>query len=311
MASAQGTTLVAAEDSPNLPLIGYLSAGSGQDPLRQLFLRGLEELGYVQGKNFRFEYRSAKGKRDRLPALAAELVGLNPAVIVPSGPTAAGPLLKATQTIPIVMPNASSDPVKWGFVKSLSQPGGNVTGISIGEKGLGSKRMELLKEALPAIRHVVFLNPHQGPTYLEEYRQVAKTLDFEFEAVDVRSDGDIEQAFAKAATLRSGAVLVERNTLTLRNADKIGELALKHRIPTMNNQRIFVEKEGLMSYGVSYPANWRRAAVLVDKILKGAKPATIPVEPPQLELVVNLKTAQKIGVTIPPEILLEANEVIK
>lgn len=293
-------------------VIGFRRDGGAQDNSGlKLFLQGLEALGYVEGKNFRFERRSAQGKRDRLAELAADLIGLNPAVIVPSGPTAAGPLLKATKSIPIVMPNAGSDPVGLGFVKTLSEPGGNATGIAIGAPGLGSKKMELLKEALPSVRSVVFMNPHNQPAYLTEYMDTARALRIKFEVVNVRSGGDIDEFFARIATFRPDAVVTERVSLTLRNAGKIGELALKSRIPIMSNQRVFVEMGALMSYGVNYAANWRRAAVFVDKILKGANPATLPVEPPQLEFVINLTTAEKIGVTIPPEILLEANEVIK
>ncbi|MDH3445020.1 MAG: ABC transporter substrate-binding protein [Deltaproteobacteria bacterium] len=309
--SASGTTPAAGQDPPKTPVIGYLAAGSGADHLRKELLLGLEQLGFVVGKNIRIEYRAAKGKRDRLPELIAELVQLKVDIIVPTGPTAIGPILKATKTIPIVMPNAGSDPVGAGFVKSLSEPGGNATGIAIGVPGLGSKKLELLKEALPSIRSVIFMNPHDRPHFLKEYNETAKTLGLKFDVVNVRSDGDIDEFFATVAMSRPDALIIERDSLTLRNAGKIGDLVLKHRIPTMNNQRIFVEKGGLMSYGVSYPANWRRSAVYVDKILKGANPATLPVEPPQLELVINLKTAEKIGVNIPPEILLEANEVIQ
>ena len=297
-----------------LPRIGALGGGrwSGAGANPKAFLQGLEELGYVDGKTILIERRSYKGKRNLIPHLAAELVRLKVDVIFTSGPTALRPTMEATKTIPIVTPNLSSDPVKWGFVKTLTRPGGNVTGLSMGTKGLGSKRMELLKEVLPSVSRVVFINPHrQAPTYLGEYKHAARKLGMELEVMNVRSHGDLEQAFATITTMGSDALIIERNSLTRRHPGQIGDFALKNRLPTMNNHRLFVKFGGLMSYGVNYPANWRRAAVYVDKILKGANPATLPVESPQLEFVINLKTAQKLGVKIPPEILLEANEIIQ
>jgi len=313
IASVLARTTAAAQDPPKTPIIAYLSAVRASGPSLQVFLDALERLGYTEGKNFRFEFRSADGKRERLPELAADLVALKPSVILPSGPTAAEHILEATQSIPVVLPNASADPVKAGYVKRLGKPAGNVTGIAIGMKGLGSKRMELLKEALPSVHNVIFLNPHQQPSavYIDEYQQAANALGVKVAMHYVRSGGDIEDFFARLTDKKTDALLIERNALTLRNAKKIGEWLVKKHIATMGNQRVFVEAGALISYGVNYPANWRRAAVLVDKILKGANPATLPVEPPQLELVVNLKSANQIGVTIPPEILLEANEVIR
>jgi len=297
-----------------LPRIGRLgggrAAGKGANP--KAFLQGLEELGYVVGKTILIEYRSYKGKRNLIPHLAAELVRLKVDLIFVSGPTALRPTMEVTKTIPIVTPNLGHDPVGWGFVKTLARPGGNVTGLSMGTKGLGSKRMELLKEAVPSVSRVVFLNPHRrSPTYLDEYKHAARKLGMELEVVNVRSHDDIEQAFVSITTMGADALIIERNSLTRRHPGQIGDFALKNRLPTMNNHRLFVKFGGLMSYGVNYPANWRRAAVYVDKILKGANPAILPVGPPQLELVINLKTAQKLGVNIPPEILLEANEIIK
>ena len=300
------------QEPPKIVTIGFLTNGARPSPLTKVLMQALEELGYVDGKNIRVERRSANGKRERLAGLAAELVALEPAVIVPSGPTTANYVLKATRTIPVVMPNAGADPVKYKFVKSWGVPGGNATGLAIGVKGLRSKRMQLLKETLPAVRNVIFLNPRRPrPTSHAEYQKAADALGIKLEVTNVRSNSDIEQFFLGLATKSPDALIIERNTLTLRNAKKIGEWVVKNRIATMNNQRIFVETGGLISYGVNYPANWRRAAIYIDKILKGANPATLPVEPPRLEMVVNLKTAEKLGVKIPPEILLEANEVMK
>jgi ABC-type uncharacterized transport system substrate-binding protein len=208
MFSVLSVAQTTAQDPPKIAIIGYLSGGGAAEPYAKLFLQALEELGYVDGKNLRFEYRSAKGKRERLPELAAELIALKPAVIVPSGPTAAGPILKATQTIPVVMPNASADPVKAQFVKSLSEPGGNATGVAIGMRGLGSKRMELLKEALPSVQNVIFLNPHRQPMYLDEYQRAANALGLKLEVANVRSSGDIEEFFASLATKKTDALLI-------------------------------------------------------------------------------------------------------
>jgi len=308
----ESPTTAAAQDRPKIAIIGFLSS-AGRDPSGKIFLDAMARLGYAEGKNFRFEYRTANGKRERLPELAAEIVALKPSVILPSGPTAAEYLLEATRTIPLVLPNASADPVKAGYVKSLDKPGGNATGIAIGMTGLGRKRMELLKETIPSVHNVIFINPHQQPSavYSDEYREAANALGVKVEVSNVRSIADIEALFTGLAAKKPDALLIERNSLTLRNATKIGEWVVKSRVPTMSNQRVFVEAGALISYGVDYPANWRRAAALVDKILKGADPATLPVEPPQLELVVNLKAANELGIKIPPEILLEANEVIK
>lgn len=300
----------AEQGAPHIPVIGMISQGRGTRNSTALY-QGLEELGYVEGKTYRVERRHYKGKRSLISKAAEELVRMKVDVIVPSGPTALRGVLKATKTIPVVMPNAGSDPVGSGFVKSLSEPGGNATGLSLGYKGLGTKRMELLKEILPSVKSVVFLKSDDRAVYLEEYREAARALDVEFEVVDVRKDGDFERAFAKVATKLPDAMIVERNSLTRRHTGEIGEFALKHRVATMNGHRVFVEKGGLISYGVDYTANWRRAAVFIDKILKGADPAKLPVEPPRLELVVNLKTAEQIGIEIRPGILLEAKEVIK
>ncbi len=295
-----------------LPRIGLITQGLRPGAGQKAFLQCLEELGHIDWKTILIEHRHYKGKRNLIPHLAAELVRLKVDVIFASGPTALRPTMEVTKTIPIVAPNLGSDPVRAGFVKSLTRPGGNVTGLAVGIKGLGSKRMELLMEVLPSIRRVVFINPHRRrPNFLDEYKHVARGLGVEFEVVNVRSHDDFEQAFANITTMDPDALIIERNFLTRRNRGQIGDFILENRLPTMGSHRMFVEIGGLISYGVNYPANWRRAAVYVDKILKGANPATLPVEPPQLELVINLKTAQKLGVKIPPEILLEANEIIK
>jgi putative ABC transport system substrate-binding protein len=314
--SALCVTPGTAQESQKIARIGLLSSGTATTPghhgTRQAFLQGLEELGYVDGKNVIIEYRYANRDRKVLPKFAAELVRLGVDVIVPSGPTAVGPAIKATETIPIVMPNGG-DPVGQGFVKSFSQPGGNVTGMAGVAKGIMRKRLELLKEVFPRVSRVVVLvpDPTQRTHRIEQYIEAGKKLGVEIEPVGVSKREEFEKAFAIVAAKRPDALIVIRNTLTLNYAEQIAEFALRQRLPSMNEQGHFAVAGGLMSYSEDLPGNWRRTAVFVDKILKGSNPATLPVEPPQLELVINLKTAERIGVTIPPEILLEASEVIK
>jgi ABC-type uncharacterized transport system substrate-binding protein len=305
------------QDSAKIPRIGLLISGSGMRPVPGLnpnyraFLQGLEELGYVDGKNIRIERRSADGQLNRLPELAAELVRLNVAVIVPSGPTAVGPAMKATTTIPIVMPNGGN-PIERGFVKNLIRPGGNVTGLAGFAEGLNQKQMELLKETSSSVRRAVVLIPHKRRQSTgEAYREAAGALGIAVQTVDFYNPQNYDEALAKIVAMGPDALITVQNTLTLRYAGQIAEFALKNRFLFMADDRRFPEAGALMSFGVNYLANWRRAAVFVDKILKGADPGTLPIEPPALKLVINLKTANKIGVTIPPEILLEANEVIK
>lgn len=306
----------AAQDPQRIPRIGLLSSGTATTPghqrTRQAFLEGLEELGYVDGKNVIIEYRYANRDRKVLPKLAAELVHLGVDVIVPSGPTAVGPAIKATKTIPIVMPNGG-DPVGQGFVKSFSQPGGNVTGMAGVAKGIRRKRVELLKEVFPRLSRVVVLlpDPTQRTHRVEQYVEAGKRLGIEIEALGVSKRDEFEKAFSNVTAKPPDALIVIRNTLTLNYAEQIADFAIRQRLPSMNEQGHFAVAGGLMSYSEDLPGNWRRAAVFVDKILKGAIPATLPVEPPQLELIINLKTAERIGVAIPPEILLEASEVIK
>ncbi|MBI4523627.1 MAG: ABC transporter substrate-binding protein [Deltaproteobacteria bacterium] len=295
------------QQAPNVFRIGVLVSGGSHSPA---LLKELEEVGYKQGKNILIEQRSADGKVDLLPNLAADLVRLKVAVIVAVGPTAIGHAVKATKRIPIVMVGGG-DPVSRGFVQSLSAPGGNVTGLSSAAKGLGGKRLELLKEALPFVSRVALLNPRTRSRVSEDYPRVAMVLGLDFQTVDVDGSGGFDRVFAKITALRPDALITVRELSTIRHARQIADFALKKRLPSVYESEEFVRAGGLMSYGVNYMAQWRRAAVYVDKVLKGAKPATLPVEPPRFELVINLKTAKKLGVTIAPEILLEADEVIK
>ncbi|HEV8342653.1 MAG TPA: ABC transporter substrate-binding protein [Candidatus Binatia bacterium] len=296
-----------AQRPTQVPRIGIL--GSGPAFVAE-FLQELRQLGYIEGKNIIVEYRFPKGNIELLPELAADLVRLKVSVIVASSPTASGPAIKATKTIPIVMVGGG-DPVSRGFVESLSLPGGNVTGLSSDARGLDGKRLELLKETFPGIARVALLNPRRRKVSVDNYALAAKELGVDLETVDVQSPAEFARAFSKITLMSSDALITMREVLSIRHAQQITEFALKKRLPAMYESEEFVKAGGLMSYGVNYRALWRRAAVYVDKILKGANPAVLPVEPPQFEFVINLQTAKKIGRTIPPEILLEANEVIK
>lgn len=301
-----------AAERENIPRIGILLPGHAP-PLLAAFHRGLKKLGYIEGRNFFVEhpYWNYKETRARLPELAAELVNRKVALIVAHEPAAVVAAMKATKTIPIVTPDAGSDPVGSGFVKSLTHPSGNVTGLSTGSKGLAGKRLELLKEILPSAERVAFLNPQLTPTDANDYKTAAELLGLDLDVVDVRNDGDIPSALAQLTKKPPDALVIGHHFLTHRNAIQIGGFLLKNQIPAISSHKRYVRLGGLVSYGVNLPANWRRAAVFVDKILNGANPASLPVEPPQLELVISLKTAEKIGVKIPPEILLEASKVIK
>jgi putative ABC transport system substrate-binding protein len=301
-----------AAERENIPRIGILLPGHAP-PLLAAFHNGLKKLGYIEGRNFIIEhpYWNYKETRNRLPELAAELVNHKVAVIVAHEPAAVGAAMKATKTIPIVTPDAGSDPVGSGFVKSLTHPSGNVTGLSTGSKGLAGKRLELLKEILPSAGRVAFLNPHLRSAEAHDYKRAAELLDLNLDVLDVRRDDDILPALAELTADRPDALVIGHHFLTHRNAIQIGGFLLKNRIPAISSHKRYVRLGGLVSYGMNHRAHWRRAAVFVDKILKGADPATLPIEPPRLEIVLNLKTAEKIGVTIPPEILLEAGTVIK
>jgi putative tryptophan/tyrosine transport system substrate-binding protein len=299
--------------------VGYLSASSVGHPLAQrnvsAFRDELAALGYVEGQNIEMEYRYAENQIDRLPALAAELVRLGVAVIV-AGPTPAAVAAKrATDAIPIVVVNVA-DPVGLGLVAGLARPGGNVTGVSfsVGLETFG-KGLELLKAAVPDLRSVAVLANPANPsnalavTFLEE---VAKSLRVRLQRLEINDPGDFEGAFAAMTRERAGAVVIVPDTHTVVHAARLAELAVKHRLPTLHAYREEVEAGGLLSYGPSLVEVFRRAASYVDKILKGAKPADLPVEQPtRFELVINLKTARALVLDIPPTLLARADEVIE
>ena len=296
--------------------IGFLGAASasGLASWAEELRAGLRDLGYVEGKNIIIEYRWADGKYERLPALAAELVQLKVAVIVAADTSAIQAAQQATTTIPIVMVS-TPDPVGAGLVASLSRPGGNITGLSGISMDLSSKYLELLRVAVPKLSRVaVLVNPaHPNhPDILKNIQVNAKTTGVNVSPVQTGTTGQIETALGAMTRERAGALIVLPDPFFFTQARQIAELAAKNRLPTMFWTRELAEAGGLMSYGQSVPKRFRRAATYVDKILKGAKPADLPIEQPTIfELVINRKTAKALGLTIPPELMLRADKVIE
>ena len=308
--------LAEAQQPKKIPRIGYLTASSLSANAARIeaFRQGLRELGYVEGKNIVIEYRHAEGKFDRLPALAAELVRLKVDVIVTAGPTSTRPAKEATVTISIVMA-FDNDPVGSGVVASLARPGGNITGLATLSPELSGKRLELLKEILPKISRVAVLGTSTTPGTAQELKEAelaAGAFGAKLQYLNVLDPKDIETAFRAAGKGRADAVLVLTSGVFNSQRKQIVELAVKNRLPAIYNAAEWVEGGGLMSYGVSVTDLYRRAATYVDKILKGAKPADLPVQQPtKFELVINLKTAKQIGLTIPPSVLARADKVIR
>lgn len=303
-----------AQPPAKLARIGVLTlAVASSTPLAEAFQQGLREHGYVEGQNIAFEYRYAEGRADRLPALAAELVRLKVDVIVTQSNVAALAAKHATQTIPIVMAIAG-DPVKAGVVGSLARPGGNVTGLTLIGPELSGKRLQLLKEAVPKIALVaVIWNPTDPPAadFLRETEAAARSLGLKIHAIEARAPAELDAAFKAVADARPSAFFTIANGMFQDNKTRILEFATKSRLPGVFPNRVLAEAGGLISYGPNHAANFRRAAAFVDKILKGSKPADLPVEQPtKLELVINLKTAKALGLTIPPSLLLQADQVI-
>jgi putative ABC transport system substrate-binding protein len=294
--------------------IGVLSPFAPADaaPWHEAFRQGLRELGWIEGKNIGIEYRYAKAPAD-LPALAAELVRLKVDVIVTSA-TGTLPAKEATRTIPIVMAS-NADPVVMGMVASLARPGGNVTGLSQISSELAGKRLELLKEIVPNLSRVaVMWNPGgRGSTVnWQEVQPPAKSLGLQLYSLETRNPSDFDRAFADASRAHVGALAIMPNPLFAGNLRRLADLAIKSRLPAIFSLREFVDSGGLVAYGPNRTDEFRRAATYVDKILKGAKPADLPVEQPtKFELVINLKTAKALGLTIPQSLLLRADEVIQ
>jgi putative ABC transport system substrate-binding protein len=307
---------VEAQQPKGIPRLGYLTGAyfSAIASRTEAFRQGLRELGYVEGKNIVIEWRSAEGKLDRVPTLAAELVHLKVDIVVTAGAAVTGPTKEATSTIPIVMAQ-DSDPVRNGFVASLARPGGNITGLSNLAPELRGKRLELLKEVIPRLSRVAVFGTSTEPANsasLKEIELAARGLGVKLQYLDILNPEAIWPAFRAAAAERADAItmLVSGPLANFRHT-QFAELAVKSRLPVIWN-REYVEAGGLMSYAVGLPDLDRRAATYVDKILKGAKPADLPVEQPtKFELVINLKTAKQIGLTIPPHVLARADRIIR
>ena len=307
---------VEAQQQKKIPRIGLLDLATpeAQSARNEAFHQGLRDLGYIEGKNIIVEYRSAQEKPDRLPELAAELIRLKVDVIVTQNPPVARVVAESTKTIPIV--NAGGgDLVSAGVVTSLAHPGGNVTGLTSLTTELSAKRLELLKEVLPKVTRVAVLpTPALAQQARKQIQTVAPKLNIQLQILKVKAADELPSAFETAIKGRAGALIVlpDPTGLFFANTKQITDLAVKNRLPTVFASRRYVDAGGLMSYAPNDSDQWRRAATYVDKILKGAKPADLPVEQPmKFELVINLKTAKQIGLTIPPNVLARADKVIR
>jgi len=276
---------------------------------------GLRQLGYAEGQNLVIEYRSADGRDDRFPGLARELLALKVDVIVTRGTPAAKAVKNATSTVPVVM-TASGDPVGVGLVTSLARPGGNITGLSAIVGELSPKRLELIREIVPGLARIAVLANTSNDAVRRDWARIetaARSLGVQAQLLDLRNSDALGPTFdAAGAARRAGALVVVIDAITQANQQRIVDLAMKHRLPAIYSSREFVDAGGLISYGVSYPDLYRRAATYVDKILKGTKPADLPVvQPTKFELVINLKTAKALGIEVPPTLLARADEVIE
>jgi putative ABC transport system substrate-binding protein len=305
-----------AQQPAKIHRIALLSGGfPGADPRIDVIRQGLRQLGYIEGQNITFEFRWSEGRNDRFPDLAANLVRLKPDVIVvTTGEPAILALKHATNTIPIVMTSVG-DPVGRGFIDSLARPGGNITGVSNQAVELTGKWLELLSEVTTKVSQVAVLRNPANPTHASFWKQAqsaAQTLGLKVQNTEVRSPDDLETAFNTITNGRAGAVVVLPDPMHITNWSKIGDLAAKNRLPAISMFKEFAEAGGLMAYGASPIENARRAPIYVDKILKGAKPAELPVEQPmKFDLLINLKTANQIGVVVPANVLARADKVIK
>jgi ABC-type uncharacterized transport system substrate-binding protein len=311
--------LAGAQQPKKVPRVGYLSnVDSARESARAEAIRlALRELGYIEGQNIAAEYRYAEGNLDRLPELAAELVRLKVDIILAAGGISVIRAAKnATKTIPIVMVGAGIDPVEAGLVESLARPGGNVTGLTNLDRKLGGKRLELLKEVVPKLAGVAVLYEPEVPTSALEAKEVlpaaARTLKLTIQPWEVRDAADFDRVFAALKKQRPDGLFVPSGPRMRANGKRIADFALKNRLPSMYISREDVDAGGLMSYGADLAESYRRVAYFMDRILKGAKPADLPVEQPmKFELVINLKTAKQIGLTIPQWTLMKADKVIK
>jgi putative ABC transport system substrate-binding protein len=308
--------LAEAQQPTKIPRIGFLGSLSASlaDQSRVEGLRlGLRQLGYIEGENILIEYRYADGNPERLPGLAAELVALKVNILIARGAPAAHAAKNATSTIPIVMGNVA-DPVGTGLVASLARPGGNITGLSDFNSDIITKRLELIKEVIPTVSRIAVLSNPANPTnppQLKEVEAVAPALGMTLLSLEIKGVDDIERAFTAMRKQRTGALFIIGGGAG-NHGTHIAETAVKNRLPTSWAASTAVETGGLMSYGTNFADLYRRAAIYVDKILKGAKPADLPIEQPtKFELVINLRTAKQIGLTIPANVLARADKVIK
>ena len=308
--------LFAQQPSGRIPRIGWLSPGSGatyKDVLEE-YRRGMLDLGYVEGRTVETEFLYADGQPDRLPGLAAELVAHKVDIIVTSSTPGCLAAKQATTTIPIVFA-ASSDPLSTGVVKSLARPGGNITGLSLMAADLSAKRLELLQILVPGISRVAVLWDFSNPGMalrVQETRLAAEQLKATFYDAGARDLNGLEASFAALSERRPEALVVTAEPFTISHRDRILEFTMRNRIPAIYEEGRFAQAGGLMAYGPNVRDMFRRAAAYVDKILRGAKPADLPVEQPtQFELVVNLKTAKALGLTVPPSLLARADQVIE
>jgi putative ABC transport system substrate-binding protein len=306
-----------AQQPAKIPRIGYVRVVSDDPatPNVKAFQQGLRDLGYVEGKNILIEYRYAEGNIDRIPILVAELAQLKVDVLISGDGPAIRAAKQATKTIPIVMV-INQDPVATGLIDSLARPGGNITGLSRLTRELSGKRLELLREAVPGIARVGILwdANGEGPNIsFKEYQAAARALKIQLQSLEVRGpDPDLDGAFQSAAKGRAIALITIGNSLLNRYRKRIVDDAIKHRLPSMYEASQWIAAGGLISYSTDDAESYRRAATFVDKILKGRKPADLPVEQPtKFELVINLKTAKQIGLTIPPNVLARADKVIR
>jgi ABC-type uncharacterized transport system substrate-binding protein len=305
-----------AQQTKKVSRIGFLSPGFAKSARvnRQEFWQGMRELGYIEGQNVTVDYRFAEGNSERLPELAAELVRLKPDVIVANTTSGALAAKRATTTIPIVMTNAG-DPVASGLVASLARPGGNITGLSMLNVELGGKRVELLKETIPSLsRLFVLWNPtnHGNALIKNNTERAAHALGMQIHSLEARVRADIDPALTTIHSGPNSALAVIEEPLTFDSRTQIISFTLKRHLPSIFGLKEYIDDGGLMSYGVSLPDLNRRAATYVDRVLKGAKPADLPVEQPtKFEFIINLKTAKQIGLTIPPNVLARADRVIR
>jgi putative ABC transport system substrate-binding protein len=312
-------SLASAQQPKKVPRIGYLSAfePAFESTRSEAIRRALRELGYIEGQNVAFEYRYAERKRDRLPALAAELVRVKvDLIIVVGGDAPIRAAKNATNTIPIVMSGPPNDPVEEGFVESLARPGGNVTGLSSLSRELGGKRLEILKEAVPKVARVAVLYDPAIPAAVREVTEdlpvATRALELILRPLEVRAADDVDRVFAAMDKQRPDGLYVTSGPLMRDNQKRIVGFALKSRLPSMYYAREAVDSGALMSYAADETDRYRRIAYYVDRILKGAKPADLPVEQPtKFEFIINLKTAKQIGLAIPPSVLARADKVIK